>query len=1614
MRVLQLLLLFTLCVNVSHATNYYFSSVSGDDSRTDVQAQNPSTPWKSLDKLGTVMSTLKPGDSIFFKRGETFYGTLNVRSSGVSGNVIYYGAYGTGANPVISGLATLSAWSLQSAGIYWAPLDMPNLNIVTINGVAMGRGRWPNTGFLNYENNNGNTSITDNELPASPNWTGGEIVMRKYRFILDRHTITSQSGTTLFYSTSTLNGNNGEVLPVKGNGYFIQNHLATLDQFGEWFYDNTAKRLYVFFGANAPSSYVVQVSSKDLNASVEGVNYVTLENLAFEGGNTKGVNIAFATNILVQNCNSNNQGASAIYGDHISNVTVRGGNIDNSMSNGINFEHNADNNTVDGVTVKHSNMIAGMGRSGTGVSIGISVVGDNTTIANNRVIGAGYSGIQFLGNNVLVEKNYIDTFCTLKDDGGGVYTYLGSTTTNNFNRKIRNNIILNSIGALAGAEAYSYEPFGKGAGIYLDEHVNNVEITGNTIANGDWGGIFMHNIHDNVISGNLIYNHRFQILLSQYDSNGKNNTMNNNQYIARTTSQYTFAYRSFFQDNPSTLGTLNNNYYARPIDDNATIQMENFWTNGGGTSYISLAQWKSSFAQDAASQKSPLTYSSNIDANLLFTYNDGNTTKIVSLPASYVDVKNNQYAGNIALAPFTGLVLLKSPTNFKLNQVITFPAPPTKTYGDASFALSATSTSGLPVSYRVVSGPATISGNTVTVTGVGTVVLEASQLGDATYKPADVVNQNLVVLAPSAQTITFPAVPNKTFGNDAPFTLAATASSGLPVNYQVISGYATVSGNTVTLTGAGISTVIIEASQTGNSTYRAAAPVRQKFTVFKGNQTITFNKPPDKYMGNPPFALNATASSGLPVSYRVASGNATVSGNMLTITGTGSIWIEASQPGSDDWNVAPLVSQSFWVSQGSQTITFPAIPNKTVSDPPFTLAATASSGLPVQYQVTSGPATVSGSTVTLTGATGTVWIQASQPGDANWGAAGQLSRSFTVGSSTTTKKSQTITFPTIGGKTYSTAPFAVSATASSGLPVSFRIVSGPATVSANTVTLTGAGTVTIEASQTGNTTYNAAPVVQQSFVVAKANQTINFGPLANKTYGDPPFTVNATASSGLPVSFRIVSGSATISGNTVTLTSTGTVTIEASQAGDANNNAATPVQQSFSVQSTTTTKQNQTITFPAIADKTFGDAAFTLNATASSGLPVSYSVVSGPATVSGTTVTITGAGAVTIQASQAGSANFNAATPVNQSFAVNKANQTISFGALANKTYGDAPFAVNGSASSGLPVSFSIISGPATISGNTVTLTGTGTVTIQASQAGNGNYNAAIPVQQSFTVQSPSTTKQSQTITFGTLAYKTYTSPPFDLMATASSGLPVSYRVVSGPITISGSTVTITGVGSAIVEASQAGNTTYNAATPVQRSFTIGKAGQTISFTAPSNKVFGDPPFALTATASSGLPVQYRVVSGPATISGNMVTLTGTGTVTIEASQPGNTNYTAAYPLQRSFNVIAAATVAPTSVRIAVAENNLTATGKEKPQLMLYPNPLRKQGVVRVQVPQVTEGRLSIYDRNGRLVRELGNRHFERGHPQLINLDVQGLVNGTYILRLTTKDGAVSQAFQVL
>jgi hypothetical protein len=164
---------------------------------------------------------------------------------------------------------------------------------------------------------------------------------------------------------------------------------------------------------------------------------------------------------------------------------------------------------------------------------------------------------------------------------------------------------------------------------------------------------------------------------------------------------------------------------------------------------------------------------------------------------------------------------------------------------------------------------------------------------------------------------------------------------------------------------------------------------------------------------------------------------------------------------------------------------------------------------------------------------------------------------------TVSQTDQTITFGALPSKNLFDLDFTISATASSSLAVTFA-ANGACTVTGSAVHLTGVGSCTITASQAGDSDYNPAPGVPQSFSIAKVSQTITFGALSSKNFGDPDFTVSATASSSLAVGFSAI-GNCSVTGSTVHLTGIGSCTVTASQAGDGNYNPATSIPRSFAI-----------------------------------------------------------------------------------------------------------------------------------------------------------------------------------------------------------------------------------------------------------------------------------------------------------------------------------------------------------------------------------------------------------------------------------------------------------------
>jgi hypothetical protein len=238
--------------------------------------------------------------------------------------------------------------------------------------------------------------------------------------------------------------------------------------------------------------------------------------------------------------------------------------------------------------------------------------------------------------------------------------------------------------------------------------------------------------------------------------------------------------------------------------------------------------------------------------------------------------------------------------------------------------------------------------------------------------------------------------------------------------------------------------------------------------------------------------------------------------------------------------------------------------------------------------------------------------------------------------------------------------------------------------------------------------------------------------------------------------------------------------------------------------------------------------------------------------------------------------------------------------------------------------------------------------------------------------------KQNQTITFLPIPTQTFDTKTVLVFATASSGLPVSFSLVSGPATLAGVTLTFTGIGTVVLQASQPGNENYQAAANVQQSVVVNQGNQTISFAPLADKYSTDKSFTLLATASSGLPVTFSIVSGPATLNGDIVTLTGSGVVKVKAIQSGNKNYKAAVEVERTFTV----------------QTVLALTSAVYSEVEVYPNPAKDQFTIELP-PVLHNGNISLINSQGQTIEE---RQI-KGEPQHI-FKVKQLAKGLYLLQV--------------
>ena len=622
--------------------NYYLSSKSGSDNYTATQAQNLSTPWKSISKLNANFSGMAAGDSVLFKRGETFYGSLTPIVSG-----IIFSAYGTGNNPILSGFTSVTSWT-SLGGNLWksAALSYSKMPcMLMVNNWAVGYGRFPNSGYNYLETHSGTNSITDNQLSGTPNFKGGELVIRINGYELNRHPVSSHSGATITFT--------GNTKPIRDNfGYFIQNHLSALDVQNEWCIDNTSKAI-TMYSTTSPAG--VKVSTLQNVCKIDGVNNLTFKNISFEGGNGNTVSIVSSSGVIIDGCEITNSGISAVACADAGKALFQNCKIYNSYDNGFDLDDDSNSGIIiRNNTISKSGTVAGMGLSGSGsVLNGVGIAGSGHIIEYNNIDSCGYTGIIFKkGSNNTIRYNFINTYCFVKHDGGGIYTWnndipVATVYTNN---KIIGNIIINGIGAAEGTANLSNLDVD---GIMMDDNASNVTITDNTVANVPGSGIYIHNNFNMDIQRNTVFNcgsqqvnfaHNLSIVNgveSPYTTPLRNITFKKNILFSKTPDQTILKHNTILNDIDS-IGSVDSNYYARPLYEDWIIKAEKIVNGVKQNESYELTGWKKTYKKDAASKKAPKPIPSYKLNSLLSTnmVTNGQFTTGISGINSYSSNKN--------------------------------------------------------------------------------------------------------------------------------------------------------------------------------------------------------------------------------------------------------------------------------------------------------------------------------------------------------------------------------------------------------------------------------------------------------------------------------------------------------------------------------------------------------------------------------------------------------------------------------------------------------------------------------------------------------------------------------------------------------------------------------------------------------------------------------------------------------------------------------------------------------------------------------------------------------------------------------------------------------------
>lgn len=358
-------LFFGITFNAEAAT-YYVDSTSGLDTNNGTTID---TPWQTIAKVNTAIdaTTIKAGDTVYFKKGETFAGFLDVDTTGTAGNILTFGAYGTGANPIID--ATGNARGIDIRAMNYVTFQ----NLTIINATTCG---------ILFYNNLDNIIVDNITISATPYaiYVGAGVY------------------SNITISNSTFSGTTNGLLGATGTSYSdltISNSSFNGSTSGGFIVNNLS--------ANPNSNIIITDSQfNENNTSNSGSNvlfgptdYLTITNSEFSNNGSYGMELSSVTNVILSGLTITYNYLGGLYIINANDITLSDSNLNyNSQSgigyNGLHLAGTGSNFTATNVTASNN--------GGDGFNIignWTNVVFDQCVAENNGTTGATTDGDGF-------------------------------------------------------------------------------------------------------------------------------------------------------------------------------------------------------------------------------------------------------------------------------------------------------------------------------------------------------------------------------------------------------------------------------------------------------------------------------------------------------------------------------------------------------------------------------------------------------------------------------------------------------------------------------------------------------------------------------------------------------------------------------------------------------------------------------------------------------------------------------------------------------------------------------------------------------------------------------------------------------------------------------------------------------------------------------------------------------------------------------------------------------------------------------------------------------------------------------------------------------------------